>query len=183
MLGASFSVTTTGSFSSDLVLPYKFGGKLLFPLCRTCAESESSDLCTCNDADRTIHGRFCTPELHKAVELGYKIIQIYEVHHWAETTQYDPASKSGGLFAGYITLFLKYKQEFSGRPSDIDRDQYMQDALEKEGIVLDPKSVQTNLALRSLAKLCLNSCWGKFGQGENKTQASFFNNTQVSDFF
>ena len=33
-------------------------------------------------------------------------------------------------------------------PSDIDRDQYIQDALEKEGVVLDPKSVQTNPALR-----------------------------------
>ena len=82
-----------------------------------------------------------------------------------------------------MNLFLKYKQEASGWPSDIDRDQYIQHALEKEGIVLDPKSVQTNPALRSLAKLCLNSCWGKFGQSENKMQASFFNNTQVSDFF
>ena len=79
------------------VLPCKFGGKLLFPPCRTCAESESSDPCTCNDADRTIHGTFFTPELHKAVELGYKIVQIYEVYHWAETTQYDPASKSVGF--------------------------------------------------------------------------------------
>ena len=38
-----------------LLLPYKFGGKLLFGLCRTCMESESTETCTCNDADHTIH--------------------------------------------------------------------------------------------------------------------------------
>ena len=62
-----------------LLLLYKFGGKLLFGLYRTCMESESTEPCTCNDAEHTIHGTFCTPELQKAVELGYKIIKIYEV--------------------------------------------------------------------------------------------------------
>ena len=59
------------------VLPYKFGGKLLFGLCRTCAESDSTEPCTRNDADRSIHGTFCTPELQTAVKLGYKIMCVY----------------------------------------------------------------------------------------------------------
>ena len=71
-LGASFSVTNTVLFNPGL--PYKFGGKLLFFLCRTCAETESAYSCTCSNADRTIHGTLCTPELQKAVELGYRII-------------------------------------------------------------------------------------------------------------
>ena len=103
-----------------LLLLYKFGGKLLFGLCRTCMESESTEPCTCNDADHTMHGTFCTPELQKAVELGYKIIKIYEVYHWDETTQYNPVAKCGGLFAGYMNMFLKIKQEASGWLPGVD---------------------------------------------------------------
>ena len=121
------------------VLPYKFGGKLLFGLCRTCMESENP--CKCTDVDRTIHGTFCTPGLQKVVEFGYEILKIYEVYHWYQTTQYDPTSKSGGLFAGYMNTFLKIKQEPSGWPSGIDHDQYIQDALVKEGSCTGESSI------------------------------------------
>ena len=77
-------------------------------------ESESVNPCKCTDVERTIHGTSCTPELQKTVELGYEIKKIYEVYHWDQTTQYDPASKSGDLFAGYMNTFLKIKQEASG---------------------------------------------------------------------
>ena len=56
-------------------------------------ESESTEPCICNDADHTMHGTFCTPELQKEVELGYKISKIYEMYHWDETTQYNPVAK------------------------------------------------------------------------------------------
>ena len=102
------------------VLPYKFGGKLLFGLCRTCMESESTEPSTCNDADHTMHGTFCTPELQKALKLGYKIIRIYEVYHWDETTQYNTVAKWGGLFANYMNMFLNIKQEASGWPPGVD---------------------------------------------------------------
>ena len=91
------------------VLPYKFGGKLLFGLCRTCAESDSTEPCTSNDADRSIHGTFCTPELQKAVKLGYKIIKIYEVYDWDERTQYNPVAKCECLFGGYMNMFSENK--------------------------------------------------------------------------
>ena len=87
------------------VLPYRYDCKLLFPLCRSCAESQYTQSCTCSDAKRTLYGTYCTPELQKAVELGYAMIRIYEVYHRSESTQYDPVSKSGGLFAGYMNLF------------------------------------------------------------------------------
>ena len=37
----------------------------------------------------------------------------------------------------------------------------------KENINLDETKIEKNPGLRSLAKLCLNSFWGKFGQREN----------------
>ena len=71
------------------VLPYTSGGKLKFPLCRTCADTEQQEPCTCTDEQRAIVGTWCTPELTKAQEKGYQINKIYEVYHWPESTQYD----------------------------------------------------------------------------------------------
>ena len=79
------------------VLPYVSGGKLKFPLCRTCADAESKNVCRCPDAERAITGTWCTPEIVKVIEKGYVILKICEVYHWPNTTKYDPMSKTGGL--------------------------------------------------------------------------------------
>jgi hypothetical protein len=146
------------------VLGYRTGGKLTFPLCRSCVERQQQEPCVCDDSQRSWTGTYCTPELEKALEKGYKILKIYEVYHWAETTQYDPDTQSGGLFASYINLFLKIKQESSGRPSwvrtEAELDRYIQMYEAREGIRLDPGNVTHNPGLRSLAKLLLNSFWG-----------------------
>jgi len=39
----------------------------------------------------------------------------------------------------------------------------------KQGIVLDKLDIKQNSGLRSVAKLCLNSFWGKFGQPLDKS--------------
>ena len=99
----------------------------MFPLCPSCSDIQNKNECKCSDKDGVLHGTYCTPELIKAKEMEYKILRIYEVYHWSETAQYDPASKSGGLFSNYMNMFLKIKQQASGLPSDIDRDQYIHD--------------------------------------------------------
>jgi hypothetical protein len=72
--------------------------------------------CTCSDEKRAITGTYCTPELSKAIDKGYKILKVYEVYHWNETTQYDPNTQEGGLFSKYINTFLKLKQQASDWP-------------------------------------------------------------------
>ena len=111
--------------------------------------------------------------------MEYKILRIYEVYHWSETTQYDSTSKSGGLFPDYINMFLKIKQQASGWPSKIDRDQYMHDSYENEGINFNPDDIEVNPA--SLAKL--NSLWGKFGQTMNKNHHKYFSANEVDTFY
>ncbi|XP_061170270.1 uncharacterized protein LOC133179558 [Saccostrea echinata] len=64
------------------VLGYRTGGKLTFPLCRTCVERQQQTPCVCNDTQRALTGTYCTPELLKAIEKGYKILNIYEIYHW-----------------------------------------------------------------------------------------------------
>ena len=88
-------------------------------------------------------------------------------------------------FQPYIKTFMKIKQEASGWPTECTTDEkkrtYLQDYNAHEGILLDPSKIQKNPCLRSLAKLMLNSFWGKFGQRPNQTQVSTC--TKPSEFF
>ena len=97
--------------------------------------------------------------------------------NFTNISQYDPVWKSGGIFTDYVNTFLKVKQEASGWPdwckSVQDKQQYISQYLEKEGILLDYNNIQRNPGLRSIAKLMLNSFWGKFGQRANLTQTSY----------
>jgi len=133
------------------VLPSKINKKLVFTLCRTCAENEQ-DKCDHSVDERSLTGTWVLLEVQKAVQLGYKVIDIYEIWHWDETEQYDVDKKSGGIFTEYINLFLKGKQESSGFPSGIQSEnekiKYVQDYLNREGINLDINSIENNPAKR-----------------------------------
>ena len=169
------------------VLPYRSNGKLKFPLCRTCADEERLGRCDHNDDQRTFVGTWCTPELMKALDKGYELLEMYEVYDWTRSSQYDPRTREGGLFAHYVNTFLKIKQEASGWPdwckTDEDKAKYVRDYEEKEGIKLNPDNIKKNPGLRALAKLCLNSFWGKFGQRLNQGVSEFFHESEVDKFY
>ena len=80
---------------------------------------------------------------------------------------------------------MKLKQQASGWPAECDSEEkkknYLQDYAEHEGIQLDCSKIEKNPRLRSLAKLMLNSFWGKFGQRPKQTQVSTC--TKPSEFF
>ncbi|CAB4011071.1 DNA polymerase [Paramuricea clavata] len=138
------------------VLPPR--GKLMFPLCKTCADACNQTPCDHSDSERAIQGTtWCRVELEKALEKGYQIVQIHEVWHFPET--------SDDLFKDYIDTFLKIKQEESGYQKDCvteeQKQHYVDEYLEKSGIHLDPHKIEYNPGLRALAKLMLNSFWGE----------------------
>jgi hypothetical protein len=112
-------------------------------------------------------GTWATPKISLAIAKGYKIIKIYEVYHFEET--------STELFRGYVDCFLKIKQESSGWPAwcgtPAQKQQYIDSYKEKEGVELDQTKISVNPGLPSLAKLCLNSFWGKFGQRDIMRQS------------
>uniref|UniRef100_A0A8W8JGF1 DNA-directed DNA polymerase n=1 Tax=Magallana gigas TaxID=29159 RepID=A0A8W8JGF1_MAGGI len=137
--------------------------------------------------ERVITGTWCTPEIQMAVKKGYNILKIYEVYHFEQSSQYDPLTGAGGLFAEYVNTFLKIKQEASGFPSDCDSEElkreYIRQYKENEGIDLEYEKIQKNPGLRCLAKLCLNSFWGKFGQRLSMKQSKFFHESEFDKFF
>lgn len=106
------------------ILPYRHDGKLLFPLCRTCAETYQQTPCHHTREERCLTGTWVSLEVQKALEKGYQLEEVHEVWDY-KTTQYDPATKKGGLFVDYINMFLKMKQEASGWPSEIKTEEQM----------------------------------------------------------
>jgi len=116
-------------------------------------------------------GVWSSCELKKAIEKGYKITRIYKVYHFE--------NKSNNLFKPYVSKFLKIKQEASGFPdwveTEEDKDKYIQKYLTEQGIQLDKNNIEFNAGLRAIAKLCLNSLWGKFGQRTNMPMTEIVN--------
>lgn len=161
------------------VLPYRVNNRLLFPLCRSCAEDPNDEDCVHVEDMRHITGTWISDELDKAVNMGYKVVKIHEVWKY-KTTQYN--GRDGGLFKEYIDKFLKLKQEASGWPAwcqtDADKDKYILDFEQHEGIKLDKDKIQRNKGFRALAKMMLNSFWGKFGQRDNLTRTNFVNSRE-----
>ncbi|XP_028405740.1 uncharacterized protein LOC114528308 [Dendronephthya gigantea] len=157
------------------VLSYRTQDKLMFPLCKTCADTCQQTPCAHTDDERAIRGTWCHVELQKALEKGYRILQLHEVWHWSET--------SDELFKDYIYTFLKIKQEASGYPKECvteeQKQRYVAEYLEHQGIQLDPGKIEYNPGLRALAKLMLNSFWGKFAQRTNMTKTELIKDPQV----
>lgn len=136
------------------VLPYRCNNKLTFPLCRTCADTSQQEPCSHSADERAINGTWVSIELMKALEKGYRVVRVDQVWHFPE--------KSDELFRLYIDTFLRIKQQASGFPSwcstEEDKQSYINQYFENEGIRLEYDEIKKNPGLRALAKLMLNRC-------------------------
>ena len=159
------------------VLPVKINGKLMFPLWHTCAENEDKGHCTCSSLSLALIHTWCTPELTLAINMGYDILEIYKVLHWPSNKKINNTTGSGGLFTEYINMFLHIKTQASGYPDSVhslqQRQQYIEEYASNEGVILDPKLIEHNPGLCSIAKLALNSFYAKFGQRSNMSNTVY----------
>ena len=150
------------------ILPLHCNNKMMFPLCKTCAE-ESSSTCTHTKDERALVGTWVTLEVFKALDSGYRLLYVYEIWHFD--------SVSNQFFKGYVDNFLKIKQEASGYPgwcqTDSDKEKFILDYEQEEGIKLDPTLIKKNPGKRSFAKIMLNCLWGKLAQREIMTQTEY----------
>ena len=82
----------------------------------------------------------------------------------------------------YINTFLKIKAEASGYPSLVrspEVEERFIDSFEQgEGIRLDRESIKFNAAKRGLAKLCLNSMWGKLTERNDRERPRLSQNLE-----
>jgi len=89
-------------------------------------------------------------------------------------TRYDPETREGVLLAGYINTFLKLKAEAISYPAWVrtpaDKERYIESFWKSKEIRLDREAIKPNAAKRGLAKLCLNSMWGKLTERNDRTR-------------
>jgi hypothetical protein len=113
---------------------------------------------------------FTSVELKKAIELGYTVTRIHRVAIWETVTT--------SLFGPYVETFLRIKQEASGWPdgceTEAQKQAYIASYERHQGIRLRRECIVRNDGLREVAKLCLNSLWGKFCQRPNMRQTDLF---------
>ena len=159
------------------VLPQRIKGdsyeKLVFTLCKKCAEICNQSKCKHTEDQRAFVGTWTTDEFSKAVDKGYKVLEVYEVWHFAKT--------SDDLFKGYIRRFMKIKLESSKYDFKMKEEEASFKAKIKDSLDIDVEKFGFNAGLRSIAKLCLNSLWGKFGQRTNMSQTKYV--TELSEFY
>ncbi|XP_050505309.1 uncharacterized protein LOC126883691 [Diabrotica virgifera virgifera] len=144
------------------VLPVKTD-KLMFPLCNQCVLDRPEE-CTHTEPERMLTGTWTTLEIHKALEKGYKIINIYEVWHFNQT--------STALFKGYVEDFMKIKLETSPH-TYASNEEYVRVVKEQMGLDLDLAKIAPNPGKRACAKIFLCSLWGKYGQRMNMAQTEY----------
>ena len=147
------------------VLPMHRDEKLVFSLCYTC-DKYQIDNCNHSIEERSIIGTWTHLELQEALNNGYEILKIFEVHHFSEF--------SSDIYKSYVNTWLKNKQESSGFPDGIETDEQKQDYIQKyyehEDIMLDIANILHNPGRRSTSKLLLNSLWGRLAMRNNHNQ-------------
>ncbi|XP_049818063.1 uncharacterized protein LOC126264380 [Aethina tumida] len=130
------------------VLPVRMKGKLMFALCNSCGESSQQRECCHTEEERLFTGTWVIAEVLKALEKGYRIVEVFEVWTY-ETRQYNHAASQPGLFTEMMNKFIKIKQEASGWPADcindvVKQQQYLVDFEEAEKVKLTPERVENN---------------------------------------
>uniref|UniRef100_A0A914YYQ6 DNA-directed DNA polymerase n=1 Tax=Panagrolaimus superbus TaxID=310955 RepID=A0A914YYQ6_9BILA len=135
------------------VLPMKFRSQLIFPICGKCPElyydkNEGEKSCPHNDAGREFVTTVTSQELLYAMHQGYELKKIYHV------LQYKEGSDS--IFKDYVEA-SEPPSSYSSLEGRKKFEDLYQDIYD---IKLD--ECRSNPGRRFIAKLFLNSLWGRF---------------------
>jgi hypothetical protein len=118
-------------------------------------------------------GCWGTEEIYLAMQNGYVVKEVYELYYWEERQRSDQHLR------GYVGYFLRMKQEAEGwkklgascdEPTEDEQNEIADQLYRQNGNLgkIRPAKVKKNPIFRSLAKLFLNSLWGKFAQRPTK---------------
>ena len=116
-----------------------------------------------------MEGCWFTEELYLAMENGYVLEEVYELYHWESNQQSDQHLR------GYVGFFLRMKQESEGwkklgascdDPTPEEKEMIADRLYHQNGDLarIRVDKVKLDPVMRALAKLFLNSLWGKWAQ-------------------
>ena len=129
------------------------------------------------------HGVWFSEELYFAMRHGYQVTDIYEVFH------FDEHNRSEEYMRGYMSFFLRQKQEADGwkkagasseSPDREEQERIVERLYIENGDMgrMRAAQVQKNPVKRALAKLFLNCLWGKFAQDITVSERKIIYNYQ-----
>ena len=64
------------------LLPSHINKKLMFVLCRTCAETENKSICNHSVSDRYLSCIWVSVEFQNAMHIGYTLLKVYKVSRY-----------------------------------------------------------------------------------------------------
>lgn len=139
--------------------------EVLYGLCRLCMEKRCCNCTHEQDEDRCFSGTWTLAEIHRALEIGYKMVSVLEI--WEYENQDEE------LFKGFIVPFMveKIKSKKTGLVDEegrfTEKGIQIRDYIrELSGTEPYPNDFQDCPARRTVAKLAQNSFTGKWGEKE-----------------
>ena len=131
------------------VLTFRVIQNFMFSLCLTIALNSNTEECHHKtDEEMALTGTWVIDEVRLAVQKEYRIPEIHDLYEY-NVTRYDPETREGGMFAGYINTFLKLKAEASDYPAWVrtpaEEERYIQSFRKSEGIRLDKEELSLTL--------------------------------------
>ncbi|KAL3100353.1 hypothetical protein niasHT_029057 [Heterodera trifolii] len=144
-------------------------GRFTFPLCAWCADRRQQRPCQHDNYKRSWVCAYTHVELNKALQLGYIVVDLFEVWNYDEWDD--------DLFSKYVNTFVGLKVQATGWPegceTDEQRKEFVDNFMRTEGIQLDSTKMTPNPGLRLIAKTLANSLWGKMAQRVGFTQIKY----------
>ena len=141
-------------------------GKFIYGLCRKCIQNKSKKPCKHSEIDRSMVLVLCWQEINYAVELGYKIMHVYEAYNY---------SQEEDLFSEFIQLLAREKIRFSEPNLSLTLQNYV-DQINTEmnfspSLKLTPPEIEPNHTQRQFVKDSLNIVLGKLSEQSNRTKS------------
>jgi len=135
------------------ILPHRVDGKLMFPVGR-------------------FRGSFTSVELYKAIEHGQVTVEnVYEVIQFTD--------RVSNLFTAYIQKWIAKKMESAGVPEGKSVEEYMREAKMEFGVQMEKDKIESNACRKLLAKLMLNSLYGKFAERNHGESCIIYNHEDL----
>lgn len=132
--------------------------------------------CRHSEEARALRGIWVIPEFNKALEEGYRIVEITEVWHLDRW--------SNSIFVKYIHTFPNGQQGASGyKPGAVDqesREKFLRDYQVNKGIFLESHKIKSNPVKSQVCKLHFNSFWENFPLRYNLSQTTLISNPEES---
>ena len=119
---------------------------------------------------------FHSEELKRAIEDGCKITKIYKSLEMETSTE---------LFKDFVKTFLEVKVNATGKPkiwnNKKDRELWIKEHENRFGFT--PNPTEKNDGKRAIAKMILNSLWGKFGQRPDMPKNIYISPDKISKWW